>query len=141
MQGILTLIISAVVGYFFFLYLSHPKKKKHKLPKFSVGRLDILPNLRLHLGSKTYWFHHWLLLAIIIAVPIILREDFQFPMIINGLLAGGIVQGLFYSDRFQFRHPRLDELEERIEEIKKEIRLFTESVTSGKFFEPKRKKR
>ena len=140
MQGILTFIISVIVGYFFFLYLSHPKRKKHKLPKISFWRFDILPNLRLHIGKKTYWVHHWLYLSIIVAIPIILREDFQFPMIVNGLLVGGIIQGLFYSDRFKFRHQRLDEFEKRIEKLRKEVKEFTDSIATGKIFEHKEKK-
>jgi hypothetical protein len=139
MQGILTFVISAIVGYLFFLYLSHPEKKKNKLPKISIGRLDVLPNFRLHIGSKTYWFHHWFVLSIIVAIPIIIGEDFQFPMVIEGLLVGGILQGLRYPDRFKFRHPRLDKLERQLEEfrkeVKKEVKDFTTSVKSGEIFE------
>jgi len=141
MQGILTLIISVCVGYFFFLYLSHPDKKKNKLPKISIGNIDILPNFRLHVGSKTYWFHHWFLLSIIIAIPIVVGENFQFPMVVEGLLIGGILQGLRYPDRFKFRHQRLDEFEKRIEEIRKEIKDFTDSIATGKIFEEARKRK
>jgi len=163
MRGILTFIISAVVGYFFFRFYSPPLhlsgKQKKRLPKLSIWRVDILPNFRIHVGSKTYWIHHWFWLSIIVAVPIIIREDFQFPMVVEGLLVGGIIQGLRYPDRFSFRHPRLDQLERRVEEIRKEIKIFTDSVAvkrdelgkefkhftdsvgSGEFFEPKEKKK
>ena len=135
MPGIFTFLISAVVGYFFFLYVSHPKKKKDKLPKISFWRIDILPNVRFHIGKKTYWVHHWLYLSLVIAIPVIIGEGFIFPLVAYGLLVGGIIQGLTYSDRFKFRHPRLDQ---QIEEIKKNIMDFTDNVASGKIFEPQK---
>ncbi|MFH1187119.1 MAG: hypothetical protein V1697_03015 [Candidatus Levyibacteriota bacterium] len=106
MNGILTLIFSIPVGYLLFLYLSHPKKKKHRLPKISLGNVDFLPNFRVHIGKKTYHFHHWFILALAIATPVIIRERFQYPMIVQGFLIGGIIQGLRFSDRFKFRYPR-----------------------------------
>ena len=138
MQGILTFIISVCVGYLFFLYLSHPQKQKNKLPKISIGNVDILPNFRVHTGNKTYWFHHWFLLSIVIAVPIVVREDFQFPMVVEGLLIGGILQGLRYPDRFKFRHPRLDK---QIEDLRKDFKDFTDSIATGKIFEQTKKKK
>jgi len=138
MQGILTFIISACVGYLFFLYFSHPEKKKNKVPKISIKNVDILPNFRIHAGSKTYWFHHWFLLSIVIAVPIVIGENFQFPMVVEGLLVGGILQGLRYPDRFRFRQPRIDK---QIEEIRREFKEFTDSFASGKMFEPKNKQK
>jgi hypothetical protein len=136
MRGILTFAISACVGYFFFLYLSHPKKRKIYLPRVKISRLEIFPHLRLHIGKKTYWFHHWFYLSLLIAIPVIIGEGFIFPLVIDGILVGGIFQGLTYSDRFQFRHPRLDQ---QIEDFKKEIKVFTENVASGKIFEPQQK--
>lgn len=116
MTGVLTFIISIVIGYFLFLYLSHPEKKKDKLPKISIGNLDLSPNIRVHIGSKTYWFHHWFLLSLLIGIPIIVQEDFQMPMIIKGVIVGGILQGLRYPDRFKFRYPRLKETIKNIED-------------------------
>ncbi len=106
-SGIITFIISMVFGYFLFLYLSHPDKKKHKLPKIGVWNIEFLPNFRIHVGSKTYHFHHWLVLALIILLPFILNEKFSYPMIFKGIVVGGILQGLRYPNKFKFRYPRV----------------------------------
>lgn len=127
MTGWMTLIFSIILGYLFFLYLSHPQKKKHKVPKISLGKhLDILPNVRLHKGKKTYHFHHWLLFTLAIAIPVIIYEQFPYPMIVRGMLVGGILQGLRYSDRFKFRYPR--EWEQFGEQISKELNEFNEKI-------------
>ena len=142
MQGILTFAISVCVGYLFFSYLSPPLylsgKQKKRLPKISIGNLDILPNFRLHIGDKTYWFHHWFMLSIVIAVPVIIGEGFLFPMVVEGLLVGGILQGLRYPDRFKFRHPRLDK---QIEIFRQDFKDFTDSIATGKIFEQTNKKK
>lgn len=122
MSGLLTLFFSVWLGYALFLYFSHPNKKKHKVPKVRIGRLEFLPNLKLHLGSKTYHFHHWFVLALIAAIAIFVLEDFQFPMILQGLIIGGIIQGLRYPDRFKFRYPRFPELQKNIEQWQKDIK-------------------
>jgi hypothetical protein len=105
--GIITFIVSIVVGYFFFLYLSHPGKKKHRLPKIGVWNIEILPNFRIHLGSKTYHFHHWFILALIILIPFLLTEKFIYPTVFKGIIVGGILQGLRYPNKFKFRYPRV----------------------------------
>jgi len=137
MTGILTLLFSVPIGYLFFLYLSHPKKKKNKVPKISIGRVDFLPNFRIHIGKKTYHFHHWLIFAIIIALPVIIKERFQYPMVLQGFLVGGIVQGLRFSDRFKFRYPReFEQFKEQLtEQIAKELNEFNKKLKTPK---PKR---
>lgn len=122
MNGVLTLVFSIPIGYLFFLYLSHPKKKKHKVPKISLGNVDFLPNFRIHIGKKTYHFHHWFLFALVIATPVIIRERFQYPMILQGFLIGGIIQGLRFSDRFKFRYPReFEQIEQITEQITEQL--------------------
>lgn len=106
-SGIITFTLSMVLGYFFFLYLSHPEKQKKRVPKVGVWNIEFLPNFRVHIGSKTYHFHHWLVLALIILLPFILSDKFSYPMIFKGVIVGGILQGLRYPDRFRFRHPRV----------------------------------
>ncbi|MCL4354645.1 hypothetical protein M1349_04235 [Patescibacteria group bacterium] len=130
MTGWLTFFLCIVLGYLFFLYLSHPQKKKNKIPKISIGRIDFLPNFRIHIDKKTYHFHHWLLLTLIIAVPVVIQENFPYPMMVRGLLIGGILQGLRYSDRFKFRYPReIEQFTEQIsEQIVKELNQFNEKM-------------
>ncbi len=104
---IITFILSVAFGYFLFLYLSHPEKQKHRIPKIGVWNIEFLPNFRIHIGSKTYHFHHWLVLALIILLPFILSEKFSYPMIFKGIVVGGILQGLRYPNKFKFRYPRV----------------------------------
>jgi hypothetical protein len=66
-----------------------------------------LPNFRVHIGSKTYHFHHWFIFALIILIPIILAENYSYPIMLKGLLIGGILNGLRYQNRFKFRYPRV----------------------------------
>ena len=105
--GAIIFVISAILGYFSFYYLSHPERKKHRVPKIGVWNIEFLPNFRLHIGSKTYHLHHWFLFALIILLPILLREDFSYPMVFKGVLVGGILQGLTYPNKFKFRYPRV----------------------------------
>jgi len=100
------------------------------VPKISIGRVDFLPNFRIHIGKKTYHFHHWLLFTLVIAIPVIIQENFPYPMIVRGLLVGGILQGLRYSDRFKFRYPReIEQFTEQLsEQIVKEINQFNEKM-------------
>ncbi len=105
--GITTFILSVIAGYVVFLYLSHPEKKKHKVPKIGFWNIEFMPNFRVHIKSKTYHFHHWFVLALAILIPIVLRDDFQYPMVFKGIVVGGILQGLRYPNKFKFRYPRV----------------------------------
>lgn len=100
-------IASLICGYYLSLIISHPKHKKGSLPKLRFKNVEILPNVRIHLGGKTYWFHHWVYLSIFIAVLFIAYDSFQHFMLLKGAALGGVFQGLRYPDRFKFRHPRI----------------------------------
>jgi hypothetical protein len=106
-QSIIIFIVSVIAGYYFFLYLSHPSKKKNRLPKIGIWNIEFLPNFRLHIGSKTYHLHHWFILALLILIPFLLTERFIYPTVFKGILVGGIFQGLRYPNRFKFRYPRI----------------------------------
>ena len=104
MTGIFTFLFSIWLGYILFLYFTHPEKKKHKLPRVQVWRIEILPNIRIHSRSKTYHIHHWFLLTVFTAITLFYFEGFQYLSLVKGAAIGGIIQGLRYPDRFQFRH-------------------------------------
>ena len=106
-QEIITFILSAVIGYVFFLYLTHPEKKKNRVPKIGFRNIELMPNFRVHIGNKTYHFHHWLLFALLILIPVIFRDSSRYPLIFKGVLIGGILQGLRYPNKFKFRYPRV----------------------------------
>jgi hypothetical protein len=100
MTGLFTFLFSIWLGYLLFLYFTHPAKKKHKLPRVQVWRVEISPNLRIHAKSKTYHIHHWAILTVFTAITLIHFEGFQYVSLINGVAIGGIIQGLRYPDRF-----------------------------------------
>ena len=103
MNGFFTFLFSIWLGYVIFLYFTHPEKKKHKLPKVRVWRIELSPNIRIHGRQKVYHIHHWAVLTIFTAVTLLNYEGFQYLLIIKGLAIGGIIQGLRYPDRFTFR--------------------------------------
>ena len=106
MSGLLIFLLSVLSGYLFFLYLSHPDKKKDKLPHFKIGNVEMLPNFKIHIKSKTYHIHHWLVLSLVILLALTTYEGVNHFTLLKGAAIGGILQGLQYPDRFQFRHPR-----------------------------------
>ena len=107
MKELITFTLAIMLGYYFFLYFSHPDKKKHKIPRLQIWRIEILPNIRIHSKSRIYHIHHWANLMIVCAVAALMFVNFesmQFLIVISGFALGGIIQGLRYPDRFQFRH-------------------------------------
>ncbi|MDP3244885.1 MAG: hypothetical protein Q8M83_04495 [bacterium] len=104
MSGFFTFLFSIWLGYVLFLYLTHPEKKKHRVPKLRVWRIELMPNIRIHSRSKFYHIHHWAILTLVTALTLINYEGLQYLTFVTGTAIGGIVQGLRYPDRFQFRH-------------------------------------
>ncbi len=85
--------------------LTHPKSriKKRFLPKLKYSRIELNPKsgayIRLKMGNKSIGFHHWMNFAIILAVSIPATWAVLDAHFTKGFLAGGILQGLLYSDR------------------------------------------
>jgi hypothetical protein len=98
-------------GYLISLYFSRPvekngRRRPNRLPTVRVRNLELLPNLRIHIGQRTYWLHHWLYLLIFTVVIFVTYDSFSHLIAVKGAAIGGILQGLRYPDRFKFRHPR-----------------------------------
>lgn len=104
MNGLFTFLFSIWLGYFLFLYLTHPDKKKHRVPEVRVWRIELLPNIRIHSRARIYHIHHWAVLTLVTALTLLNYEGFQYLTLIKGIAIGGIIQGLRYPDRFKFRH-------------------------------------
>ena len=104
MSGFFTFLFSVWLGYVLFLYLTHPSKKKHKIPALKVWRIELLPNIRIHYKGRIYHIHHWAILTLVTAITLLNYEGFQYVTIIKGIAIGGIIQGLRYPDRFKFSH-------------------------------------
>jgi hypothetical protein len=103
MSGFFTFLFSVWLGYVLFLYLTHPEKKKHRIPRVKLGRIELLPNIRIHFRGKVYHIHHWAVLTLVTALTLINYEGFQYLTLIKGIAIGGVIQGLRYPDRFKFR--------------------------------------
>lgn len=115
MQTALLFSIALLVGYYISTYVSKPVQKNgqprpNRLPNLRVKNLEILPCFRLHVGSKTYWFHHWFYLSVIVIGALLIYDNlihYSSAKAAAGAAVGGIIQGLRYPDRFKFRHPRV----------------------------------
>ena len=107
-----TLFIATLLfGYLLSLYFSRPVEKNgqvlpNRLPSLRVKNLEVLPNLRIHIGSKTYWLHHWFYLTIITLALFLYYDSFSHLLVVKGTAIGSILHGLRFPDRFKFRHPR-----------------------------------
>lgn len=111
LQPLLLFIVTFLIGYALSLYFSKPVErngelKPNRLPTFRIGNIELLPNLRIHIGSKTYWLHHWLYLTIFTLGLFLTVDEFAHLLPVKGAAIGGILHGLRYPDRFKFRHPR-----------------------------------
>lgn len=103
METIILFALSFIIGYYLFLVFSHPEKKKHKIPAIKYKNIEILPNCRIHFRSKTYHFHHWLILSVFVTGFFMVFDGMP---LVKGVAFGGILQGLSYKDRFKIRLPR-----------------------------------
>jgi len=113
MSGLFVFIFSVWVGYLLFLFLNDPidnlAVQKRRLPRIHFKNIEILPYFRIHLGRRTYHFHHWFLLSVGTVLALLIFESLQHHTVLNGAAVGGIIQGLRYPDRFKFHHPRKPE--------------------------------
>jgi hypothetical protein len=110
-NGMSSFVLMSLIGYALSLYISRPVERNGKilpnrLPSLRIKNLEVLPNLRIHLGSRTYWLHHWLYLTILTIGMFFYFDSFSHLLAVKGVAIGGILHGLRYPDRFKFRHPR-----------------------------------
>jgi hypothetical protein len=109
MNTLLLFAIFLLAGYYLSLHISHPKKNKHRIPRIAYKNIEFMPNFRIHIGSKTYWLHHWFYLSVIIVGAVLIYDNMMHSTTVKAAASaavGGIIQGLRYPDRFKFRHPR-----------------------------------
>src|SRR5688572_19916059 len=93
---------AAVAGYYAFHLTSHPKSKlRGKIPHVKVSRVQVSPSIRLYAFGRTIWMHHWLNLAILLAISIPLNIGLLDHSVMKGFMVGGILQGLTFSDAMQ----------------------------------------
>ena len=115
MNSIFLFAIFLLLGYYLSVYVSKPVIKNgrpapNRLPTLRVKNIELLPCIRIHSKTKTYWFHHWFYLTVITLSLVLLYDNFihyTTGKAAAGAAMGGIFQGLRYPDRFKFRHPRI----------------------------------
>lgn len=100
-------MIGGLVGFSFFLLISHPKSSiNKKIPHKNIKNFTVLPSVQFHTKQKTYHFHHWLNLASLYLVMLTKRKKLLKSKIIHGFMIGSILQGLSYRDAFKMRYKR-----------------------------------
>lgn len=113
MQGLLTFLLSLLSGYTFFQYFTHPNKKKHIVPKVKYKNVEILPNVRIHFRKTTLHLHHWFIFTAVTISSLFILDGIFHLLPIKGMAIGGIIQGLRFKDRFKFRYPRINQMNEK----------------------------
>ena len=114
MNTIFLFAIFILLGYYLSGYVSKPVLKNGKavpnrLPNVRFRNVEVLPCVRVHFRTKTYWFHHWFYLTILVLGGVLIYDNLMHYTPVKaaaGAAMGGIFQGLRYPDRFKFRHPR-----------------------------------
>lgn len=112
MNDMLETFLGGIIGFIVFTAVTHPKSKINiKLPDKKIKNFQIFPRVNVATRNKVIHVHHWITLALTYLVI----QGFIQLNIINGILLGGIFQGLLYKDRFKI----LFKEEEYLQQIKK----------------------
>jgi hypothetical protein len=77
---------------------------RRKLPAKHYKNLHYLPEIKIEHKDKHYHMHHWAIFGISYLPLLLLRRKMKLSML-HGFFIGSIIQGLTYSDRFQFVKP------------------------------------
>lgn len=102
----LEFILGTLVSYGVFTLLSHPRSKVHqKLPERRYKKVQYLPHIKLFNKERIFHFHHWFLFSLLSGPVLALERKYLKSRLFHGLLAGGILQGLSYPDRFRLVYP------------------------------------
>lgn len=100
-KSALKVFLGGGIGYSFFKAASSPSSSLHKkLPEERIKNLEVFPYLKISRKDKVLHIHHWLYLSLLYTLLFLKKRGLLRSRIINGLLLGGILQGLSYKDRF-----------------------------------------
>jgi len=96
------LILGVVASFIIFTIASHPRSKiNKKLPDKKIKNFQFFPRITVSIRNRMIHFHHWLLLTpFYIWVQNAEKGLFHSDMV-QGLVLGGIMQGLMFKDRFR----------------------------------------
>ncbi len=96
---LMSIVPATVLGYTAFHLTKYPHGKVgKKLPKVKVKGIELSPSIRLNLKNHTIHFHHWMNLAILLAISVPMTGTLWDSAIAKSFMVGGIIQGLTFSD-------------------------------------------
>jgi hypothetical protein len=100
-MDITSFVPAAVAGYFALDATSHPVKSRlrRNLPHIHLKNVQLMPVIQIRHKNRVIWFHHWFNFSLILLASVFVTNAILDSAITRGLLVGGIVQGLKFSDR------------------------------------------
>ncbi len=104
-ENVVKMVVGGSVGFFLFWLTSHPTRSplRRRLPNKKVKNVELLPEIRISRKNTSYHFHHWLNIGSIYLFLYWKKRGWWRNKFFNGLMLGGILQGLSYRDAFTFR--------------------------------------
>ena len=93
----------SALGYFLFWLASHPTRSplRKRIPQTQYKSISILPEIKIARKNKEYHLHHWFNISTLYLLIYLKKKRLPHSKFINGLMLGGIIQGLSYKDRFK----------------------------------------
>ena len=96
----MSILPATVLGYTTFHLTKYPNGKfGKKLPNLKLKAIELSPSIRLNIREHTIHFHHWMNLAILLAISVPMTGALWDSVFAKAFLVGGIVQGLTFPDR------------------------------------------
>jgi len=99
---LISIVPATVLGYTAFHLTKYPHGKVgKKLPKVKIKALEFSPSFKINMRNHTIHFHHWMNLAILLAISVPMTGTFWDSSIAKAFMVGGIIQGLTFKDASQ----------------------------------------
>jgi hypothetical protein len=98
-MNVLFFFCSILLGYVINRSLSKDGHRiKKRLPFIKIKFIQFCPNVKIHVGNKYIWVHHWITYSIVLIITLTLNVGVLDTLITKGVLVGGILQGLTFPD-------------------------------------------
>lgn len=123
MRDWLEIIVGASSGFGFYQLFSNPshkifidktsprlanrlrRVKRHVygklVPTIKARKFELLPAVRINLKNRQVHIHHWIPLSVILGFFIYHSDNITSWTTLKSFMAGGVVQGFLYKDRFK----------------------------------------
>jgi hypothetical protein len=111
---LMSVLPATVLGYTAFHLTKYPHGKVgKKLPKIKVRGIELSPSIKLNLKDHTIHFHHWMNLAILLAISVPMTGTLWDSAFAKAFMIGGIVQGLTFPDANKVVYRKHQELRKK----------------------------